>query len=99
MATVTEFSSRPERMLYCALPSGEADVWLRKNIRTVVDEERSERWVADEVYVRTRLSQAEVEAQFEALFSYEAPREVSMEDVMAILVDQEYRICLMEMGV
>lgn len=99
MAMVTEFSSQPDNVLYCALPDGQADVWLRKNIRAVTDDEGNERWLADEVYARTHLSRAEVEAQFEALFAYEAPKTVSMEDVMAILVDQEYRLCLVEMGV
>ena len=45
---------------------GTAEVYLRRNI-----EQTEEGWQADEVFVETRLSQAEVEAQFDSYFMEE----------------------------
>ena len=60
-------------MQYMALPDGTyADVWLRKNIEEVTetneDGDEVTSWQADEVYLRTAMSESEVEASFDTLF-------------------------------
>ena len=61
------YSEKPTTMTYMALPNGMADVWLRGNIESVIDEDGGEMFQADETYFRTSLTRQEVENNFTAL--------------------------------
>lgn len=63
MQNVT-FDYEPSKIEYMPLPDGSADVWLRQNISRSDDEG----WSADEVYFRTSMSRADIEANFDTLF-------------------------------
>lgn len=63
------FTERPESIKYMVLPSGDADLWMRKNIAEVVDPETNEvSYEADEAYMRTNATEAEIAADFEGWF-------------------------------
>ena len=69
------FNERPIELLYAALPDGKADVWIRRNIREFAADEDADgetvtvtSWVADEAYMRTKLSREEVEANIDGAF-------------------------------
>lgn len=66
----TFFTERPERMAYLQQGDGTAEVWLRDNIEREETEE-GVRWSADEVMIRTHLSQDEIESQFDSYFFIE----------------------------
>ena len=68
MVTTVHFMSEPARIMYMPLPDGYADVWLRKNIRSETDDDGT---VADEVYLRTSISRADVESDFDRFFKTE----------------------------
>lgn len=65
-------------MLYMQKPDGSADVWLRKNVEEI-EYEGTVMYQADEVYLSTRLSAAEIEKQFDSYFEEEIP--VTVEDL------------------
>jgi hypothetical protein len=65
-------------MLYMQKPDGSADVWLRKNVEEI-EYEGTVMYQADEVYLSTRLSAAEIEEQFDSYFEEEIP--VTVEDL------------------
>ena len=72
MVTTVHFMSEPARIMYMPLPDGYADVWLRKNIRSETDDDGTVGgWVADEVYLRTSISRADVESDFDRFFKTE----------------------------
>lgn len=51
------------------LPTGKADVWLRKNITTTKDLETGETmYKADEAYMRTNVSEDKIVANFDFWF-------------------------------
>ena len=62
---IVTFDHEPDKIEYMPLPGGSADVWLRQNISRSAD---GECWSANEVYVRTTMSRADIEANFDALF-------------------------------
>ncbi len=72
MSQLTQYTEKPEAMQYMPLPDSElADVWLRKNIAEVEDEQDGEartHYEADEVYFRTSLSEENVAENFDELF-------------------------------
>lgn len=68
-----QYDKQPQTILYMPLPDGRADVWLRRDIRQEDTDEGSKAWAAEERYIRTGLTRAEVEARFDALF--DAPEE------------------------
>lgn len=73
------FTERPDSIKYMSLPSGDADLWMRKNITEVVDPETNEvSYEADEAYMRTDATEAEITADFEGWFetasSWEPPQ-------------------------
>jgi hypothetical protein len=74
----TIFTELPDRMLYMQKPDGSADVWLRKNVEEI-EYEGTVMYQADEVYLSTRLSAAEIEEQFDSYFEEEIP--VTVEDL------------------
>ncbi|NGM17711.1 hypothetical protein GMI70_06865 [Eggerthellaceae bacterium zg-893] len=62
------FSASPlEPIAYYPQRDGKAKVWLRENIASTKDDE-GETWEADEVSFETRLSLAQVEANFDDLW-------------------------------
>ena len=69
MQTKAFYTEQPAPIHYMALPSGDADLWLRKNITQITDPETKEvLYEADEVYMRTAATEAEVEADFEGFY-------------------------------
>lgn len=69
MITKAYFTERPESINCMVLPSGDADLWMRKNIAEVVDPETNEvSYEADEAYMRTNATEAEIAADFEGWF-------------------------------
>lgn len=63
------FTEYPASIKYMALPSGEADLWMRKNITEVADPETKQvSYEADEAYMRTNATEAEVKADFEGWY-------------------------------
>lgn len=69
MIAKASFTERPESIKYMVLPSGDADLWMRKNIAEVVDPETNMvSYEADEAYMRTKATEAEIAANFEGWF-------------------------------
>lgn len=69
------YNQQPDNLTYMALPNGEADVWMRKDVHEVEQEydgEKLKAWECKEVYFHTTLSKAEVEADFEKLWNVNA---------------------------
>lgn len=70
------YSERPEAIIYCALPDGEADIWLRRGIAetTQTDEEGNvtPAYEAEEAFMRTTAEEAEVAKNFDIFFDYAA---------------------------
>lgn len=68
------FNERPDEIAYSPLPDGKADVWIRRNIREfAVEEDESEticviKWTADEAYMRSKVSRAEIESDLDDAF-------------------------------
>lgn len=63
------FTERPESIKFMPLPSGDADLWLRKNIAEITDPETNEvSYEADEAYMRTDATEAEIAADFDGWF-------------------------------
>lgn len=51
------------------LPSGDADLWMRKNITEIAEtKETAAGYEADEAYMRTTATEAEIAADFEGWF-------------------------------
>ena len=59
------FNTKPETLDYMILPTGEADVWLRKNIV-----KSGSGYTAQEAYMRTTALKAEIQANFNQFFDY-----------------------------
>lgn len=80
MAETAIYNQKPAAINYMALPDRpEADVWLRKDIKQITQEEtgpdgqtvKAKYWQASEVYFRAEITAAEVSQRFDELF--EAP--------------------------
>lgn len=73
------YNQKPNPVTYMALPTGGADVWLRKNIQEIeqtYEESKANVWECKEVYFRTDMSESDIEANFEKLwnmYGYPAP--------------------------
>lgn len=98
LRTETYYSKEPEKILYMPLPTGEADVWLRENIREVevtqeeydtetgiVKSVTSTQWVAGEAYLRTSLSREEIEASFQEIINKEEPKSLTIPERLDII--------------
>ncbi len=70
MVMKASYTKRPEALQYMPLPGAAgADLWMRKNITEVEDPETgSVGYEADEAYMRTDASLAEIEADFEGWY-------------------------------
>ena len=70
MVTKAYYTERPDSIKYMSLPSADtADLWMRKNIAEVTDPETGAKsFEADEAYMRTTATQAEIAADFDAWF-------------------------------
>lgn len=70
MVTKAYFTERPDSIKYMQLPSADtADLWLRKNIAEVTDPETGMvSYEADETYMRTDATEAEITADFDAWY-------------------------------
>lgn len=69
MSEKVYFTEQPQPLLYVSVPTGGADVWLRKNIASTKTEE-GEQWEADEVFFHTDLTIENIEANFDFYFDY-----------------------------
>jgi hypothetical protein len=74
----TQFSAEPAALEYDILPTGRADVWVRRNIERVDDfidngpDAESvpyTYWTADEAYMRTDAQRADLEADLAAAWA------------------------------
>ena len=70
MVTKAYYTERPDSIKYMSLPSADtADLWMRKNITEVTDPETGAKsYEADEAYMRTNATKAEITAGFDAWF-------------------------------
>ncbi|MBR1494245.1 MAG: hypothetical protein IJ601_04270 [Acidaminococcaceae bacterium] len=80
------YDHQPEPVLYKPLPDGMADVWIRKDIREVTDED-GRSWTAEEVYFRTQQDREAVEAGAEALFFSHTDVEKQLTDAVQEFMD------------
>ena len=64
-----QFAEEPQAILYMPLPSGEADVFLRRNIRQETDGEGIEIWTAEEAQFCTVKTRDEVMKNFDSYFT------------------------------
>lgn len=88
------YDEEPKKILYQPLPDGTANVYLRKNISQAERsnfnrgaEEKMMVWTADEKQIKTTLSAADVESQFETLFATADIPEPTLEERVAALED------------
>lgn len=99
MITKAYFTERPDSIKYMSLPSDSlADLWMRKNIAEVTDPETGAvGYEADEAYMRTTATEAEITADFDAWFetaaAWEPPKAERKPDT------QEERIAALEEAV
>lgn len=69
MITKAYFTERPESIKFMPLPSGDADLWLRKNIAEITDPETGNMsYKADEAYMRTSATEDEISSDFDTWF-------------------------------
>lgn len=70
MVTKAYFTEQPDSIKYMRLPSSDtADLWMRKNIAEVTDPETGAvSYEADEAYMRTTATEAEITADFDAWY-------------------------------
>ena len=64
------YTECPDSIKYMSLPSADtADLWMRKNIAEVTDPETGTKsYEADEAYMRTTATEAEITADFDAWY-------------------------------
>lgn len=99
MVTKAYFTEQPDDIKYMRLPSSDtADLWLRKNIAEVTDPETGAvSYEADEAYMRTTATEAEITADFDAWYetasAWEPPAPEKKPDT------QEERIAALEEAV
>lgn len=85
------YNNKPEELQYMPLPSGKADVWIRRNIRKPTEGETAEgisgaAWEADEVYFRTSLDEESIRGRMDELYENNGeifpvePKKVSVEE-------------------
>lgn len=63
-----DFAEEPQTILYMPLPNGEADVFLRRNIRQETGEDGTEIWTAEEAQFRTDKTRDEIVKDFDSYF-------------------------------
>ena len=70
MVTKAYYTERPDSIKYMSLPSADtADLWMRKNIAEVTDPETGAKsYEADEAYMRTTATKAEIIADFDVWY-------------------------------
>ena len=82
------YNEQPTAVTYMILPNGQADVWLRKDIKEteqVYENETLKMWEAKEVYFRDTISLEEVESSFDKLWykhGYPAPTDQERIDAL-----------------
>ncbi|MBR4434976.1 MAG: hypothetical protein IKS90_02640 [Clostridia bacterium] len=83
-------------VVYALLPTGEADIYLRKNVASFTDEIGDIYYCADEAYMRGKLSLYEIETDFDGAFALasawgnEAPKSrLSAEERIAALEEEK----------
>lgn len=79
-----QFTEEPQAILYMPLPSGEADVFLRRNIRQETDEDGTEIWTAEEAQFRTTRTRDEIVKDFDGYFT---PRLTTEQQIAQLQAD------------
>ena len=64
-----KFTEEPQTVLYMPLPSGGADVFLRRNIKQGTDEGGEKFWTAEEAQFRTAKTRNEIAKGFDSYFT------------------------------
>lgn len=98
MAEKVRYCKQPEAVTYMPLPEGGADVWLTKNAVQIAGGEDAGAWEADEVYLRTTMSRADIEENFDALFGRDELLTDSQSDVETRIADLEEAMNLILTG-
>lgn len=78
-----QFAEEPQAILYMPLPSGEADVFLRRNIRQEKDGKGIEIWMAEEAQFRTVKTRDEVVKNFDTYFTPQLTTEQQIAQLQA----------------
>ena len=69
MITKACYTERPDGIKYMSLPSGSADVWMRRNISEITDPETGNMsYEADEAYMRTPAAEDDISSDFDKWF-------------------------------
>lgn len=82
------YNEQPTAVTYMTLPNGQADVWLRKDIKEteqVYENDTLKVWEAKEVYFRDTISLEVVESNFDKLwykYGYPAPTDQERIDAL-----------------
>ena len=77
MITKAFYTERPESIKYMLLPSGDADLWMRKNIIEIIDNETYMiSYEADETYMITSATEEEIAANFDMWYEVSASWQV-----------------------
>lgn len=77
-------AEEPQSILYMPLPSGEADVFLRRNIRQETEEDGTEIWTAEEAQFRTSKTRDEIVDGFDSYFT---PRLTTEQQITQLQAD------------
>ena len=80
---IAEFTEEPAAIQSFSLHDGTNEVWLRKNIRKIEKEDGTV-WLADEILIRSALSEEEIMEQFD---SYFVPDPVPTEEHIKSVID------------
>lgn len=78
-----QFAEEPQAILYMPLPSGEADVFLRRNVRQETDENGAETWTAEEAQFRTTKTRDEIVKDFDSYFTPQLTTEQQIAQLQA----------------
>ena len=78
-----QFAEEPQAILYMLLPSGEADVFLHRNIRQETDEDGAEIWTAEEAQFRTTRTRDEIVKDFDGYFTPQLTTEQQIAQLQA----------------
>ena len=69
MITKARYTERPDSIKYMPLPSGEADIWICKNISEITEPETgSIGYEADEAYIRISATEEEISSDIDTWF-------------------------------
>ena len=74
------YYEEPGTLRYMPLPDGQADVWLRREIAAVSDEDGRTCWECEEVHARVRMTEEAVLAHADEIWTGQAPEPPTTEE-------------------